>query len=143
LRLVADSSVIVAVCLSGGVLGRLEGHALSGPAHLAAEVTSSIRDQLYRGEIDAMVAADGIRHLTELDIEYALPGSLADAAFRLAVTSGWAKTYDAEYVALARDLECPLVTLDGRLQRVAAHLATILSPFDLPTSAGPRRRPRA
>lgn len=66
-----------------------------------------------------------------LAIIYAAPGSLSAAAFSLAVANGWAKTYDAEFVALARRLDCPIVTLDGRLQRGAAHLATILAPTDL------------
>jgi predicted nucleic acid-binding protein len=35
---------------------------------------------------------------------------------------GWAKSYDAEYVALAQFLKCPLLTIDARLARGAAHL---------------------
>jgi integrase len=35
---------------------------------------------------------------------------------------GWAKTYGANYVALARLLDCRLVTLDARLRRGTARL---------------------
>lgn len=121
----------MAICLSGGNLGSLEGHEINGPAHLAAEVTSSVRERHYRTEIPSDVAADAIERLVALSITYAHPGSLATEAFRLAKDHGWAKTYDAEYVALARRLDCPLVTLDARLARGASALATIIGPTDL------------
>ena len=132
---VADSSVVVAICLAGGQLGRLKGHKLQGPALLAAEVTSSVREQVFRSEVSGEVGLDALRQLASLSITYAAPGELAEAAYLLATQNGWAKTYDAEYVALARALDCPLVTLDRRLQHGAAHLATILAPGDLPTAA--------
>ena len=130
--IVTDSSVIVAICLAGGAVGRLWGHELRGPAHLAAEVTSTIREQVYRNEVTEAVGADALQHLAGLAISYEPAGRLAEAAYELATQNGWAKTYDAEYVALARALNCPLVTLDRRLGRGASHLATILAPSELP-----------
>jgi len=44
---------------------------------------------------------------------------------------GWAKTYDAEYVALARLLSCRLVTLDARLRRGADRLGFVVAPQEL------------
>jgi predicted nucleic acid-binding protein len=44
---------------------------------------------------------------------------------------GWAKTYDAEYVALARLLGCRLVTLDARLRRGADRLGFVVAPHEL------------
>jgi predicted nucleic acid-binding protein len=131
MRLVADSSVIVASCLAGGSLGPLAGHQIHAPAHLASEVTSTVRERHFRGEVGEDVANQAIHALQSIAIEYAPPGSLAVDGFRLAVEHGWAKTYDAEFVALARRLECPLVTLDGRLARGAAHLARIVAPTEL------------
>lgn len=44
---------------------------------------------------------------------------------------GWAKTYDAQYVALARLLDCKLVTLDERLIRGIERLDVAIRPRDL------------
>jgi predicted nucleic acid-binding protein len=56
----------------------------------------------------------------------ALPDLYA-TAFRVATQMGWAKTYDAEYVALAQLLDRPLLTADARLARGAARLVRVLS----------------
>ncbi len=47
-------------------------------------------------------------------------GGLMREAWKVAEEMGWAKTYDANYVALARMLACRLVTLDARMRRATA-----------------------
>ncbi|MGH9115142.1 MAG: hypothetical protein ACRDWW_04860 [Acidimicrobiales bacterium] len=59
---------------------------------------------------------------------------MAGEAWRLAEELGWAKTYGAEYVALARLLRCRLVTLDRRLRRGTERLGFVVGPGEL--SAG-------
>lgn len=44
---------------------------------------------------------------------------------------GWAKTYDAEYLALAELLKCRFVTLDARLRRGADRLGYVVSPGEI------------
>ena len=69
--------------------------------------------------------------LLESRIERTLPAQLYQEAFVLAVRLGWAKTYDAEYVALAKLLACPLLTADTRLRRGAARIIQTMAPKDL------------
>jgi predicted nucleic acid-binding protein len=131
IEFVVDGSVILDVCLAGGQLGPLAGHELHAPAHLPAEVCSAMRELAWRGEIPAGEGRQAAHTLSRLEIAYAEPGSLAVAAWSIAEQLGWAKTYDAEYVALAAALAIPLVTLDARLQRGAGHLVSIRAPIDL------------
>ena len=56
---------------------------------------------------------------------------LGAEAWRIADDFGWAKTYDAEYLALASLLRCRLVTVDTRLRRAAAHLGYVIGPMEL------------
>jgi predicted nucleic acid-binding protein len=57
--------------------------------------------------------------------------SLHERAWTIADELGWAKTYDAEYVALAQILGIPLLTVDGRLARSVEHLVSVVGPADL------------
>jgi predicted nucleic acid-binding protein len=44
---------------------------------------------------------------------------------------GWAKVYDAQYVALAQMLGCRLVSVDERLLRGVARLGVAVRPREL------------
>ena len=59
------------------------------------------------------------------------PRALYVEAWRVASQLGWAKTYDAEYVALARLLRCRLLTRDDRLRRGAGRLVRVIGPLEL------------
>ena len=54
-----------------------------------------------------------------------------ERAWTLAAQLGWAKTYDAEYLALAQAHDVALLTIDERLQRGAAGLVVIVTPTEL------------
>lgn len=56
---------------------------------------------------------------------------LGDTSWELAEQLGWAKTFDAEYLALALLLRCRFVTLDAALYRGAHRLGFVVSPGDL------------
>jgi len=58
-------------------------------------------------------------------------GRQRSATLQIALDLGWAKTYDAEYVALARSLACSILTTDERLRRGAGRMVDIIGPLDL------------
>jgi predicted nucleic acid-binding protein len=64
-------------------------------------------------------------------VERVEPRALADEVWHVADEFGWAKTYDANYVALARLLRCRLITLDGRLRRGTERLGFVIGPTEL------------
>ena len=58
-----------------------------------------------------------------------MAGSCTDGTRSILARSlGWAKTYDAEYVVLARRLECALLTTHSRLARGASRIVQIIAP---------------
>lgn len=59
------------------------------------------------------------------------PDVLAKEAWEVAGEMGWAKTYDANYVALARILDCRLITLDARMRRGTTRLGFVVGPTEL------------
>lgn len=128
--LVLDASV--ALYLVTGV-GRsaVVGHRLHAPTLLWSESLSALREQAYRGVIDASVVPEALARLEALEISPHGDADLRRRALAVAETLGWAKTYDAEYVALAELLELPLLTLDERLSRRVADRIRVVGPVDL------------
>lgn len=131
MRLVIDASVAIDLSLAGGVLGPLRGHELIAPPLILSEVTSIIAEMTYRSEIPADRARTYVERLRDLPITIQGPPDLQTRAWDVSRTLGWAKTYDAVYVALAVLLAAPLVTSDLRLQRGAGHLARIITPTEI------------
>lgn len=79
----------------------------------------------------ARVIEAALDRLDKAPVRFVAPRGLARAAWRVADEFGWKKTYDAEYVALARLLDCRLLTLDQRLRRGMARLGFVVAPADL------------
>jgi predicted nucleic acid-binding protein len=129
-RVVVDASVIVQV-LSSGSLGPLEHHELIAPPLLASEVTSAFCEMAFRGEVPVAAAELAVERLTALPIVFERPTELAISAWRLARSLGWARSYDAEYVALAQLTSCPLITIDERLRRRVGDLVEVPLPTEL------------
>jgi hypothetical protein len=99
---------------------------------------------VFRGEISRELGEAAIGRLEDVDVEPRHPCGLVDRAWRIAKENGWAKTYDAEYLALAEILGCRLVTIDGPLWRRSRHLSFVVTPSKLqPKADGPRTDPAA
>jgi predicted nucleic acid-binding protein len=101
------------------------------PALLWSEAHSVIHELWWRREISERLASTAFDALLAAPITLRRPRQLHREAWRIAEELGWAKTYDAEYVALARILRCRLFTVDERLRRGAGRVIEIMGPRDL------------
>jgi predicted nucleic acid-binding protein len=129
--LVVDASFALRACGVDGGFGVLGAVRVAAPPLMWSEARSVLHELLWRGEVEPEDALRTHRRLTEAPVERSDHPDLHDETWRVADEMGWAKTYDAEYVALARLLECRLVTLDARLRRGADRLGFVVAPHEL------------
>ena len=125
--LVIDASAALHAAASEQGFDRFSA-TLVAPALLWSECTSVLREMQYRDEIGAALKDAALSRILEGPIQRRSPRRLYFEASRLAVELGWAKTYDAEYVALARMLAAPLLTRDARLVRGASRVLSSVNP---------------
>jgi predicted nucleic acid-binding protein len=130
LKLVIDASAMVAVALHTDVR-RLRAHDAHAPALMWSEALATLRRGRWFGQLgdhDLHRAVDGVlsapvrRHWSE---------QMYRDALRLADGLGWARTYDAEYVALAQASNAALVTADARLRRRVGSIVEVVDPADV------------
>jgi len=129
--LVIDASVVVAACHTPMGFARLRGHELVAPSLMIIEASSVLHEMAWRKDVSAPHAETMLERLLNAPIETRLPPNLSRAAWRVADELGWAKTYDAHYVALAQGLDCRLVSIDERLLRGVARLDIAIRPREL------------
>jgi predicted nucleic acid-binding protein len=129
--LVIDANVARAACGGEGDGFAVLGDELASIPLMWSEARASLHLQLSKGEIGR---ADGeiIRdRLENCPVDRVDPPELGREAWQIAEQFGWGRTYDAEYVALAKLLDCRLVTLDTRLRRGADRLGFVVAPAEL------------
>ena len=85
----------------------------------------------WRKEISGELATIALVRLAAADVSPRRPKGLIEEAWRIADRLGWAKTYDAEYLALARLLRCRLLTTDAKLKASGSEIANVIGPADL------------
>lgn len=129
--LVIDASTAVDLCLAPDGFALLSAEELIAPPLILSETLSALHEMRWRGDIPEDMARLGLNRLKSMPVRIDEPAALRDQAWTIAGEFGWAKTYDAEYVALAKLSECRLVTTDARLRRGADRLGFVVTPADL------------
>ncbi len=139
--LVVDAALVIELALDrlGEQAGLLFGgdQELVAPCLLWSEVPSAINEMAFRGEISHALADRAIERFLagKLRVSERRHSELTITAVGIARELGWAKTYDAEYLALARLLDTRVVTLDLRLRRGAERLGLVVTPSELTGAA--------
>lgn len=140
--LVADAALTVELSLdrlgeqADGALG---GEQFVAPCLLWSEVPSVLNEMAFRGEISRDLATQALERFLagKLHVAERRHAELTITAGRIAAKLGWAKTYDAEYLAMALLLDTRVVTLDMRLRRGADRLGLVVTPGELIHDANP------
>ncbi len=138
---VIDASVVVKLFVeeplqdrARDLFARLNGPSpvtLHAPDLLYVECASVLWKYVRRFGYEAALAENRLRYLAELQVLTTSTRQLVAHALPLALEFE-ISVYDASYVALARSLDCPLVTADERLVRkVSAGPAAVLWLGDL------------
>jgi predicted nucleic acid-binding protein len=129
--LVVDAAVVVTACLAETGFEPLAKEQLVAPYLMWSEAASVLHELKWRKEIPDELATIAAERLASADVSPRRPRGLTHEAWRIADQLGWAKTYDAEYLALARILRCRLVTTDAKLKASGSRFITVIGPTDL------------
>jgi predicted nucleic acid-binding protein len=130
-KLAVDASVAVAAAANPLGFERFRRYELVAPSLMWIESVSTLHAMLWRGELRSEQAESMRDRVLAAPVRRREPDGLALEAWKVADELGWAKTYDANYVALARLLKCQLVTLDARMRRGTARLGFVVGPTEL------------
>jgi predicted nucleic acid-binding protein len=129
--LVLDASVAFAACAAAGGFEEFGGRPLAAPPLMWSETRSTIHELAWRREIDREDAERTVARLETCPVARRAPAALGREAWRIADELGLAKTYDAEYLALARLLGWQVITLDARLRRGADRTGLVITPAEM------------
>ncbi|HXN38650.1 MAG TPA: type II toxin-antitoxin system VapC family toxin [Solirubrobacteraceae bacterium] len=105
--LVVDASVAVAACHTPMGFANLRGHELVAPQLMLVEASSVLHEMAWREEITKPRAEIMLDRLLKAPVKVRTPSGLVRTAWRVADELGWAKTYDAQYSALALHVSGP------------------------------------
>jgi predicted nucleic acid-binding protein len=136
--LVIDANVALEACGQEDGFQTL-GEDLAAPPLMWSEARANLHRALINGEIAAQDAAIMHERLDSCPVAREDPPGLGRHAWEIAEQFGWGRTYDAEYIALARILKCNLVTIDMRLWRGAKRLGLVVTPSEVEPKRAPKK----
>lgn len=126
--LVVDANIAFTVSASAAGAQVLDRSEPVAPPLLWPETRSALHVAAVRGLITRETAERALDVLESGVVTERRHRRLGREAWTIADELGWTKTYDAEYLALARVLGAPLATLDRRLAGAAARVGVELDP---------------
>lgn len=125
MTLVVDASAALWACTNDRGFGAF-AEELAAPPLLWSEGHSVLHARMWRGDLRRSDAEALRRRLASAPVDRVEPDELRDVAWQIADELGVARTYDAEYLALARLLGTRVVTGDVRLRRGADRLGLVI-----------------
>ncbi len=132
---VVDTSVVLPACVAGGF--RFAGSwRWLAPSLLWSEVLSALHEASWRRELTVEEAQAARAVFAKLPLTRVDSVEIGDEAWRIADDLGLAKSYDAEFLALARLRGALFVTADARLRMGADRLGFVVDPVELEQRAG-------
>lgn len=137
--LVVDASVLIEVLAAGPVAPSVtdilrEDGEWCAPEHLHIEIVSGLRGLWLGGHLGDQAFVTAVERLTQLAIaSYRLTVLLP----RIVELASRVTAYDAAYVALAEQLDCPLLTLDPRLRSLTGVRCAFLPAHGVSSLAPP------
>ena len=129
--LVLDANVMLGACGASQGFADFRGEQLIAPPLMWSEARSGLREAMWRGDIDETRALEVLSNMDRAPVRSRGHRRLGREAWHIAEELGWAKSYDAEYLALARLAGGMVVTLDLRLRRGADRLGLVVTPEEL------------
>ncbi|MDQ4149549.1 MAG: type II toxin-antitoxin system VapC family toxin [Actinomycetota bacterium] len=129
--IVLDASVALDALLSPKGMDSIASHELAAPPIMWSEVTAALREAVWRRLLTRQSGLEGLARLETAPIKRSSPEGLQREAWLIAEQLGWARTYDAEYVALAKLTNSLLLTRDARLKRAAGDLVEVVDPTQI------------
>ena len=112
---VIDASVLVnALLVNRSARSRLAAESLQAPELIDAEVLSVLRRLVLAGKLQDVAALQALTVAHQLGLRRYVSRALWRRAWELRLNLS---AYDALYVALAEQLQVPLLTADARLAR--------------------------
>jgi predicted nucleic acid-binding protein len=129
--LVVDAAVAFEAVQTADGFRVFDPEELVAPPLMWSETRSALHESMWRREMSDQLGRQSLAALEGAEVRVRTHRRLGARAVEIADAFGWAKTYDAEYLALAELLGCRLLTSDRRLHRRTEHLGYVVRPQDV------------